>query len=485
MASKHVLALDTKTERIVHIEVVPEGYKHCNCPQCGKSVIAANIHSNSRKVAYYFRHQGNSGCGLETALHRYAKELISTSKHAYLPPYEEIVRQDDKLGDAHEAMFTKQTENYRFDKVNMEERLELEGTVVTPDLTCTLESGEVVYIEIMVTHRVGQIKRSALCNSQKSTFEIDLSEVKLKDYISLQELNDFILQAAPRHWLVPSLFEEGIRRKQKSLAEYVLCINSKIDSEEKKAREEASRLRRQKKERRAEWLKENSQLFSSLEEFDSLDHRKSLIQQYMQRFDRANTNEYHLRQKYKEQFGGIPHLVNIPVDGELGFTTHRIIWQSEIMNKIIFPVYEKAKSAAEQRKQKVEQLYRDLRYDRSISKFDLPKFNPTSIYEELLKTDVEVSQLVLLSEAAARQPIKYEDYNQRPKLMSYMERRQYELIPKPVVAIRQYLLVLSDLKIFVSHEDSFQLISPTPPRRDMKVPNYDEYVSAGIKQYSV
>ena len=91
MQQYSVFALDIKTNKIVHIEEVPESYPFCICPKCSETLVAANKNIASRKNAIYFRHQLGNNCNQETALHQYAKQILCEKMIVWLPHFQKAL----------------------------------------------------------------------------------------------------------------------------------------------------------------------------------------------------------------------------------------------------------------------------------------------------------------------------------------------------------------------------------------------------------
>jgi len=171
---------------LAHISEVPSGLAcHCRCPHCGATLTARK----GEVISHHFGHHGavgERGCqgGPETALHRFAKDLLASRLMLGLPPL-----QADDAGPARYAGGF-----YRFDGATLEHRL---GAII-PDVIVHRADRDLL-VEFCVTHPCGPAKIDRIAALNIAAIEIDLSG--LARSTSRQELEDAILNQAPRHWL--------------------------------------------------------------------------------------------------------------------------------------------------------------------------------------------------------------------------------------------------------------------------------------------
>jgi hypothetical protein len=135
----------------------------------------------------HFSHRADSICNGETALHRYAKELLALRKTLTLPP---LVLQESGL--------TETVSNggvYVFDEVRLEFRLE----TFQPD-AIALHRSHKLAVEFRVSHAVDVEKKYKVLAHNLSMVEIDLSEINA-GHFSFENLDEAILHSAPRKWI--------------------------------------------------------------------------------------------------------------------------------------------------------------------------------------------------------------------------------------------------------------------------------------------
>ena len=117
----------------------------------------------------HFSHRPDSTCNGETALHKYAKELLASRKTLTLP---ELVMQRDGLS---ETVF--KASIYSFDEV----RLELRRDTFQPDAVVLYKAAELA-VEFLVSHSVDAAKRAKVLVHDLSMVEIDLSKLRQDSY---------------------------------------------------------------------------------------------------------------------------------------------------------------------------------------------------------------------------------------------------------------------------------------------------------------
>jgi hypothetical protein len=139
---------------------------------------------NKRK---HFAHRPDSLCTGETALHRYAKELLAVARTLTLPI---LVLEEERV---RQIVFEAGT--YEFEAVFPERKI---GTF-QPDAVVRYRGVELA-VEFLVNHAVDGEKRAKVCDHDISMVEIDLSGLKAGQ-MDGDELDGAILHTAPRSWI--------------------------------------------------------------------------------------------------------------------------------------------------------------------------------------------------------------------------------------------------------------------------------------------
>ena len=176
MSAILTIGINEKGEQIKIDDAVPGKNCNCFCPKCKKPLIAKNrVPKEFAKREHHFAHFKGISCETtdETLLHYWAKEVLSEIKALRLPEGNETI----PAGLVH------------FQNVDTEKRDEIYG--FRPDAVATLESGEKLLIEFLVSHKVTAKKRKIIAENNLNCIEIDLNYVELdKNAIKSFLLND-------------------------------------------------------------------------------------------------------------------------------------------------------------------------------------------------------------------------------------------------------------------------------------------------------
>jgi hypothetical protein len=171
MPAKFFLGLRQDTGVLKHISQLSketEGGKKCNlvCPKCEGGLVA-----HMGVLRKHFQHKALTTCigGGETALHKYAKQVIVEASS--------IVRTA-----GHTIMYTHAVSEESIDPY-------------CPDVTLSLENGENIYIEVFVSNEVRPIKKDFYSTRKFKSFQIDLSKIIERHKLeNLPALTKLILQ---------------------------------------------------------------------------------------------------------------------------------------------------------------------------------------------------------------------------------------------------------------------------------------------------
>ena len=180
MDYKTSIAFHSPSGKFKHVKEVNNGLScQCICNEC-KGVLES-VQSKNPLRKWYFRHYNKSNCkgGFESALHKYAKQLIVES-HSLV--YSEQVTIIYKQAFSEESV-----ESYR------------------PDVTIISEDQGKIYIEVFVSNAVKEIKRDYFIDNKLKSFEINLSDILDKNQlIDLPDLKKRILlyynNRVPLYW---------------------------------------------------------------------------------------------------------------------------------------------------------------------------------------------------------------------------------------------------------------------------------------------
>jgi hypothetical protein len=200
-----VLAIDRKASRLVSIDEVASGYAcGCDCPSCARPVVARKGEVRKHSFAHHFE-SDRSNCQFqaESTLHRFAKELLEQHRWIRTPD----IAVTDELG----PLVIANAKRVDFDDVVCERR---EGELV-PDVAAKLGTRR-LHIEFKVTHGCPPAKLDKLRRMDVSVLEVDLSEYR---DVPLVELEEIVLDRAPRIMLVSPIFAKGPARLEQRIAD--------------------------------------------------------------------------------------------------------------------------------------------------------------------------------------------------------------------------------------------------------------------------
>lgn len=154
-----------------------------HCLDCGE-VLTLRQPVNKRR---HFAHRPDSLCTGETALHRYAKELLAAARTLTLPA---LVLEEERV---RQTVFAADT--YDFDAVLPEHKI----SSFQPDALVRYQGFELA-VEFLVYHAVDVEKRAKVRDQDISMVEIDLSGLKAGQ-MDGEALDSAILHTAPRQWI--------------------------------------------------------------------------------------------------------------------------------------------------------------------------------------------------------------------------------------------------------------------------------------------
>ncbi|MBL0408068.1 hypothetical protein JKG68_29675 [Microvirga aerilata] len=173
---------------MAHISEVSSGLGcSCTCPGCGTRLVARKGDKQDHHFGHYGVEDGRScQTGPETALHKFAKEVLARRLELDLPPL--VVGEGPGKWVGHPGGA------YHFDAALLESRL---GGIV-PDVI--VRKGERhLLVEFLVTHACDEAKIARIVTMDVAAIEVDLSG--LPRDTSRADLEEAILATASRKWL--------------------------------------------------------------------------------------------------------------------------------------------------------------------------------------------------------------------------------------------------------------------------------------------
>lgn len=155
--------------QLVHIDEVPNGLAcGCACAGCGERLVA----KQGPQTVHHFAHESGGDCagGLQTALHRAAKAVLSRERRMRLPKLLVVEEAKDGMGRKYPASRSIASRTVDFNEVIEESRF---GSVV-PDIHAKIGDWTLL-VEVAVHHFVDEVKLAKLREAGVACVEVDLS----------------------------------------------------------------------------------------------------------------------------------------------------------------------------------------------------------------------------------------------------------------------------------------------------------------------
>lgn len=228
------------TGALDHVDLVKTGALGYKCPDCLREVRARKYKSKKRDHFYHLNTEECKTAG-ETALHMLGKEIIANSRMLSVPML--TIREREAHGYRSEVFLDgRWRETHRYDgeyeflKLDVDTvRLEVYRDGIRPDLIVTDVKGRELFVEIYVSHKIEDQKKSLLRSRNNATIEIDLSNVN-RD-ATIQEISDEVLYHAPRAWI----HNAAIEKRRKILIQHNIDVHGILKRNNEIARAKENR----------------------------------------------------------------------------------------------------------------------------------------------------------------------------------------------------------------------------------------------------
>lgn len=260
--------------RLLHIDDVPSGLAcNCSCAGCGRPMVAKKGNVQAHHFAHQAQQDGRSCASAgETALHKFAKQILDERLEIALPAMHVAERGDREI--------VVQAETRTFDRAILEAKA---GQIV-PDVMLLLRDRRLI-VEFKVTHPCDEEKLARIQMMDIGAIEIDLSQYR--DQL-LRQIGDEILYNAPRIWL--------------------------HNPRERHARERLKDRAQRRAEERRQQVQRHREAYHHRSPSTAVGH---------------GTHETAARNE------GLGDLINLPVDGAGCFTTTVAEWQAVVLLALI------------------------------------------------------------------------------------------------------------------------------------------------------
>ena len=183
MSAILTIGISENGDKIKIDDAVPGKNCNCFCPICNAPLIAKNrVPLSQAKHEHHFAHYKGNPCKAsdESVRHQWAKDVFLEEKSLRLPEGNGII--PSGLVRFHNVEVEKWNETYGF----------------RPDAVATLENGEKLMIEFLVSHKVTAKKRKIIADNNLNCIEIDLNHVE----VDKDEIRSFLLNVIDdREWI--------------------------------------------------------------------------------------------------------------------------------------------------------------------------------------------------------------------------------------------------------------------------------------------
>lgn len=301
----------------------------CVCPNCGTPLIAKNNPNNILQP--HFQHSKSVRCTYSgmTDIHLMAQQILLAEESIQTPEFRHTpsVRLDNGEWLYGEEIFFKPTQV-------LADSVELEHwwNGIRPDVRFQVGERD-LFIEIAVTHFVEAEKRKVIKSGDKAMLEIDLSDLSSEDLFHKETFAKRVLYPGTKAtWINNPKANERIEQQLESLRQIQQRKNKEFQTEKQKELQE-----RKERQRRQECV----ELKYSKERKKLEPHLDLLIQSQSPQWKAQRNNE--LDETLVEsnevlnwqENSGLVSLVGFPSSEDWIFETHRVNWQTYIVQALL------------------------------------------------------------------------------------------------------------------------------------------------------
>ncbi|MDF1762054.1 MAG: hypothetical protein P1U57_01475 [Oleibacter sp.] len=421
---KFVIAKDKNTQRIVRIDEVEEGYSDGVCPDCGHNLIAANRNQATRKVACYFRHDRDSECSGESLVHLYAKQVLHDRKRVFVPDYTQTIFDPNDQSYLYQKLFQYSAKFISSDQAIMENSIMVDEKSRIPDVTFL--GSPILHIEIHNTNKVDDDKKGFFKKLDQNCIEIHMDGYHAYLDKGESEFYEFVSKLANRQWIHFSSENKELRSA---------IWDSQQERKRKRCENENRKIVTHNK--KEQWYKKNSLFIDRFRAFR--EHGIPLLREKQNAYSKYR--DLDLEKKLKNSEGYFSSIISSELDHDYAFKCASYVWQWKIYSLLLNKF-----------KESENDFFDEIYKNQSKLKFWGPEFfwnsystklTVSECYRYLKDQGVIVLDLVNISESlndGEALPLK------RPKEKFLgLSLKEYELLPKPTIAIRKYLFHLCEL----------------------------------------
>lgn len=219
--STEIIGYGLFEDQLTHISQVDRGLNcGCTCVGCGATLVAKKGDIKS----HHFAHYNATDCGIanETVLHRLGKEVIAAHLKLAAPNNDLTLIRTDLTG--RPLTFTHPWPAFTLRLAEVQ--LEKDAGGFRPDITAVTDTGEEMFVEIVVSHPIDPWTLEKVRSQTRPMLSVDLSGCDA--LADLDTLTETILYSAPRTWLHEIHVEQWREQKELEADQAVAAINSAI-----------------------------------------------------------------------------------------------------------------------------------------------------------------------------------------------------------------------------------------------------------------
>jgi hypothetical protein len=439
------LCIDNVSGRVVHIDEVPEGYKHAYCPDCKSPLVSSNNNKNTRKKDTYFRHKSNTACQGESLTHLWAKQIIAESDVILGAEFIVSGEAKDIAKHVHKSKVVQPSELFNITSSKLEKSIHQQDQFRIPDLTCTLSDNTKLAVEVYVSNAVSQDKYAFFEKLEINCLEINLSNLASEYLRSPAVFKEYVLYSAPRVWV--------------SVYRYSHLQNIADEQAKKKAVEESKGIQERRDINRSIkkcWREKNSYFISLVIAYMKPGAQEKALSVYQDHLLKEGTLSYKYKKWFDHHTNGLNHIINIPISGELGFNCHRSVWQWEVYKIVVLKSFNTIKQTFSITHNQTDEAW----FDEWLK--NNKEWTPEQAYLSI-KNIVPLNRITQESEQLVGGYITTE--RNKPTELSGLTIKEWHHLPKPICVIRRYLKELERVSILISTSNDTFSISDirTPP----------------------
>lgn len=428
---KFKLGLDKVTNRVVHIDQVVAGFDSAICPDCKSVLIASNLNASSRQRDTYFRHKVTASCNQMTLMHLWAQQIISESSYFMIPSVVLEAEHRDISNKVHSFSKMVDAKTITIKKSWLEKKIGLHDEYIRADVFMVDDEENEFIVEVFVAHKSGQEKIQYLKNNNIESIEVKLLPAPDGILNDPDGFKKYVLEGAYRYWLHCIRYEYDLKDLQGVALKRAQEISENIRALKKYKDDERAAI----KARKSNWRENNGKIISLLEAYSISDNRSKAASKFDKDFFCQDGIFFTIYNELILQYGDVPAIFNVQLQGEFSFKCHRSIWQLEVYKET---VVDGVRNLKEFRNRPRRGYYADFDFN------DMHYFDPVTVYSKI-RGRIPITKIASESEIINGAPLNSERRNIKNDKFEGLTTKEWASLPKPVCTIRRYMNYLVDM----------------------------------------